>query len=288
MRVPPEEVLFRSGPVGEPSPLLVEVPRSGITYPRDFRPQAPFDAIHAAVSMHVDALFEGTPAAGGTFLVARFPNTYIDPNRGMHDLDPDMIEGGWPGAAPPTQKTRLGVGLVRRMAKPGVPMYDRRLTRDEVRHRLDAYHEPYHRELAGILEAHRVRAGGAWHVSCHCMGAIGTDQAPDPGRTRPDFCIGDLDGATSSPDFVELVVETLRGRGYRVAVNDPYKGAECIRRHGAPARNVHSLQIETNKRLFMDERTFLRNDGFTRLRADIDHLLAGVARYALRRAEESA
>jgi N-formylglutamate amidohydrolase len=114
------------------------------------------------------------------------------------------------------------------------------------------------------------------------MAAIGSAQAPDPGKPRPDFCIGDRDGTTSAPVFVELVVETLRALGYQVTVNDPYKGAECVRRHGAPARGTHSLQIETNKRLFMDETMLVKTAGFPRLRADVDRLLGAVADFSRR------
>jgi N-formylglutamate amidohydrolase len=286
--VPLSEVFDRRNPDGDPAPLVVEVPRSGRLYPPDFRATAPFEAIHAAVSMHVDDLFAGTPAAGGTYLVARFPNTYIDANRGLDDLDPSLIDGEWPDPLPSTEKTRLGVGLVRALARPGAPMYDRRLSVAEIRHRIRSYHEPYHRELGATLEQHRRRFGGAWHLSCHCMAAIGSAQAPDPRKPRPDFCIGDRDGTTSAPAFVELVVETLRACGYHVTVNDPYQGAECVRRHGAPARGVHSLQIETNKKLFMDETTLVKTAGFARLRADVDRLLSAVTDFSRRVAGGSA
>jgi N-formylglutamate amidohydrolase len=286
--VPLSEVFERRDPDGDPVPLLVEVPRSGRLYPADFRATAPFEAIHAAVSMHVDDLFAGTPGVGGTYLVARFPSTYIDANRGLDDLDPTLIDGAWPDPLPPTEKTRLGVGLVRALARPGVPMYDRRPTVEEIQHRIRSYHEPYHREIASVLDSHRRRFGAAWHVSAHCMAAVGSAQAPDPGKPRPDFCIGDRDGTTSAPAFVVLVVETLRARGYHVTVNDPYQGAECVRRHGVPARGVHSLQIETNKRLFMDETTFVTTGGYARLRADLDRLLAAVAEFARGMARGSA
>lgn len=286
MSVPLEEVLFRCEPRGEPSPLVVEVPRSGSLYPRDFRAVAPFDVVHSAVSMYVDELFAGTPAAGGTLLVARFPNTYIDANRGLDDLDPDMIEGVWLQPLAQTQKKSLGVGLVRKLAKPGVPMYDRKLTVAEIEHRIHHYHEPYHQALAETLDAQRRRFGSAFHVSCHCMNNIAGPQTPDIGKARPDFCIGDQDGKTSGREFVEFVVESLRGRGFKVAVNDPYKGAECVRRHGAPGQGIHSLQIETNKKLFMDEKTFLRNEGFRRLEEEINRLLAAVAGFARRHARQ--
>jgi N-formylglutamate amidohydrolase len=51
------------------------------------------------------------------------------------------------------------------------------------------------------------------------------------------------------------VARTLRGVGYSVAVNDPPKGVELVRMHGRPGERRHSLQIELNRRLYMEETT---------------------------------
>src|SRR3546814_16721212 len=79
-----------------------------------------------------------------------------------------------------------------------------------------------------------------------------------------------------------------RGYGYSVTVNDPYRGGELIRRHSDPKNGVHSAQIEISKRLFMDVATFKKNEGFDRLKADLDGLILAVAdhiREKLRRTE---
>jgi len=62
-----------------------------------------------------------------------------------------------------------------------------------------------------------------------------------------------------------------------VAVNDPYKGVEIVRKHGRPAEHRHSLQIEIKRTLYMDEQTFLPNAGFLRLEADLARLTATIA-----------
>jgi N-formylglutamate amidohydrolase len=74
----------------------------------------------------------------------------------------------------------------------------------------------------------------------------------------------------------------LRDIGYAVAVNDPYKGVELVRRHGRPAEQRHSLQVEVNRRLYMDERTLAPNDGYARLEADLGRLVARLAEYVVR------
>ena len=55
---------------------------------------------------------------------------------------------------------------------------------------------------------------------------------------------------------------TLAGMGYRVKVNDPYKGVELVRAYSDPKAGRHSLQIEINKRLYMDEATLAEDRRF--------------------------
>jgi N-formylglutamate deformylase len=66
--------------------------------------------------------------------------------------------------------------------------------------------------------------------------------------------------------------------GYRVSVNDPYKGVELVRAYSDPKAGRHSLQIEINKRLYMDERSLRKNSGFSRLQANLGELLRTVLR----------
>ncbi len=87
------------------------------------------------------------------------------------------------------------------------------------------------------------------------MPAVGDANADDPGRARADFVLGDRDGTTCAPAFTRIVASVLEDIGYSVAINDPYKGVEIVRRHGRPAENRHSLQVEVNRRLYMDEET---------------------------------
>jgi N-formylglutamate amidohydrolase len=54
-----------------------------------------------------------------------------------------------------------------------------------------------------------------------------------------------------------------------VAINDPYKGVELVRAYANPAAGRHSLQLELNKRLYMDEATRQPHAGFAPLQADL-------------------
>jgi N-formylglutamate amidohydrolase len=109
------------------------------------------------------------------------------------------------------------------------------------------------------------------------MPAVGDALSDDPGRERADFVLGDRDGTTCELALTALVEKTARGMGYSVAINDPYKGVEIVRKHGRPAENRHSLQIELKRTLYMDEETLVPNAGYDRLQRDLARLAAILA-----------
>lgn len=181
-----------------------------------------------------------------------------------------------------TDKSRLGHGLIWRLCPPDIPMYSRKLTIAEIEARIQGYYRPYHRALRYAMEQMLDRFGRVYHVNCHSMPAVSAPMTGRPGgtRRRADFVLGDRDGASSSTDFTSLVRETLEGMGYAVAVNDPYKGVELVRAYSNPAAGRHSLQIEINRALYMDEDEFRPSPNFASLKADIDALVAAVCDYA--------
>ncbi|HLB79625.1 MAG TPA: N-formylglutamate amidohydrolase [Dongiaceae bacterium] len=281
MRYTIPEVLVRYDPETDEAtqaPLVLDSPHSGSIYPADFRFAAPFALLRRAEDAFVDELFAGAPRHGATLLAALFPRSYIDPNRHEAEIDPSLLAEPWPHPVRATRRSARGRGLVRRLVGPDQPVYDRRLSAAEVAARIGRCHRPYHAELAGLLDRAHRRFGAVWHLDCHSMRATGW--ARGRGSPRDDFVLGDRHGTTCDPGFTELVRRTLTGLGYGVAVNRPFKGAEVVRRHGRPAANRHSLQIEVNRRLYMDQGRIEKTAGFDRLKADIDRLIAAVADYA--------
>ncbi len=277
-------LFLRFEPAAPPAPLVVDVSRSGREYPKEYRSPLPFTTVHDNVSMYVEDLWAGTPAAGGTLLYCCFPNTWVDVNRNEADMDPAVVDGEWPRPLKPTARTLEGLGLIKTRSRYGEPFQERRLTVAEIEERLARYYRPYHAELKRLVDETYARFGVLRQISCHCMSAVGAPTHPDAGKPRADFCISDLHGKTSSPQTMALIADTLKGLGYSMSVNEPYVGNELIGRHGDPGRGIDSVQVEINKKLFMDTKTFRRTAGFDRLRADLDRLLRVVAADALKRA----
>jgi len=261
-------------------PLVLDSPHSGTAYPADFEHAAPRALVRQAEDTYVAELYSMAPAMGATLIEALFPRAYIDPNRDLSDIDPLLFADEWPDPITPSRKSELGIGLVWRLARGGVPMYARKLSAAEVRRRISECYEPYHVAVATALDRTHRAFGAVWHINCHSMPAVGDAMSDDPGRPRADFVLGDRDGSTCESAFTVFVAATLKRMGYSVAINDPYKGVELVRRHGRPEERRHSLQVEVNRKLYMDEATLKKNEGFSRLQANLGKLLEALAGFA--------
>lgn len=263
------------------APVFFDSPHSGKEYPEDFRPFAAMTVIRKAEDTHIDDIYSAAPDHGAPLMSALFPRAYLDANRDEKDIDPALLAEPWPGPISPGNKTKEGHGLIWRLVGAnGSPVYDRKLSVGEVEARIRRYHAPYHARMRAIMDGLHGMFGAVWHVNCHSMQAVGSSTAPDAGKKRADFVLGDRDGTTCEPEFTAQVADMLRRMGYRVAINDPYKGVELVRRYGDPARRRHSLQIEINRSLYMDEETLERNAGYGKLKADVEKMIAGVVGYA--------
>ena len=266
------------GPQRPELPLVLDSPHSGNRFPPDFGAAVSEAELREAEDCFVDELWGAAAALGAPLLAAQFPRTYLDPNRHAGDIDPDLIDGAWPGELVQSGKARIGKSLIWRTLEDGRPIYARKLRADEVRLRIERYHAPYHEALRALLDSAHRRFGVVWHINCHSMRAVAGRQSDDgEGRPRADIVLGDRDGTSCGAGFTEFVRATLAGMGYDVKVNDPYKGVELVRAYSNPRGGRHSLQIELNKRLYMNEATMQKAAGFGKLRSDLGKFLEALA-----------
>lgn len=260
------------------APLVLDSPHSGVDYPADFRSVLDLATLRRAEDTHVEKLYDFAPALGVAWIEALFPRSYLDANRDLSELDVSLLEDAWPEPLPDDpvflKKVRLGKGLIWRCTDEGEDLYDRKLTAQEVRNRISRCWKPYHAAVQEAIEAAHARHGYSMHLNCHSMPAVAARYATDfPGLVHADFVIGDRDGSTASPALSRLVCDTLRGFGYDVSYNHPYKGVELVRRYGDPKAQRHSIQVEVNRKLYMDEETLAPHAGFEALRAHLRQLV---------------
>ena len=262
-------------------PVVFDSPHSGTDYPEDFDTIVPRLTLRRAEDTHVEALYGAAPDHGATLISANFPRSYIDANRSLLDIDAALLDATWPGPINVSRKTEKGIGLVWRMLDTGEAIYTRKLTVAEVQKRIARCYAPYHKAVRDAINGAHKHYGAVWHVNCHSMPAMSSVISEEgPGVARADFVLGDRDGSTCAPAFTHFVAATLRAMGYAVRINDPYKGVELVRAYSDPAEHKHSLQIEVNRKLYMDEDSRERNSGFLKLQADLTRLISAISQFA--------
>lgn len=262
-------------PVRQTVPLVFASPHSGRHYPPDFVAQSRLDplALRRSEDSFVDELFAAAPGFGAPLLAAEFPRVFCDVNREAWEMDPQMFEGplpAWVNSNSP--RVQAGLGTIARIVASGEPVYRGRLAFAEAEDRVRRHWEPYHQALNMLIEETRSAFGICILVDCHSMPAH-----PAQSANPPDFVLGDAHGTACAQRITRTAEDVLLGMGYRVRRNDPYAGGYVTRHYGRPRENVHALQIEIARSLYMDERLIERRPGMAALTRDISRLIARMA-----------
>ena len=255
-------------------PLVVASPLSGADYPEDLLTSSRLDALtlRRSEDSFVDEIFAAAPDLGAPLLAARFPRAYLDVNREAWELDPTMFADALPGFVNVrSPRVRMGLGTIARIVASGEEIYARKLRFAEARWRVETLYQPYHHALRRLVDETAAAFGLYLLIDCHSMpsaaSAIG-------GQDGADIVLGDCHGAACAPHIVEAARSFLAGKNFVVALNAPYAGGFTTGHYGNPRRGRHALQIEINRALYMDERSYRRKPEFDRLQAEMTALMA--------------
>ncbi|MBC8131288.1 MAG: N-formylglutamate amidohydrolase [Rhizobiaceae bacterium] len=258
-------------------PLVFCSPHSGRVYPTSFIGSSRLagDAIRRSEDLFVDQLFDFVPALGAPLLIARFPRAFLDVNREPYELDPAMFSEDLPGFVNVASvRVAGGLGTIPRIVAEREDIYRDKLSVAEGLGRIEDIYKPFHASLADLVKATRDRFGIAILVDCHSMPS--TVRAL-PGGRRPDIVLGDRFGTSASNHIVSLAADSLSALGYDVMRNKPYAGGYITERYGRPGGGIHALQIEINRGLYADEKHFVPNLNFDRLRSDLVSFVSAFA-----------
>ncbi|MDQ4134790.1 MAG: N-formylglutamate amidohydrolase, partial [Pseudomonadota bacterium] len=257
-------------PTRHTAPFIFNAPHAGAVYPAAFLTASRLDALSLRRSedAFVDVLFSGVVSLGAPLMVARFPRAYLDVNREPYELDPKMFSGRLPSFAN-VRSLRVagGLGTIPRVVSDAANIYKGPLSVQEGLERIEQIYRPYHDTLRRLLAQTHVAFGIAVLIDCHSMPS--NIRGGGASRVRPDFVLGDRFGSSCMPELTDRAAKALQALGYTVCRNKPYAGGFITEHYGRPARNLHALQIEVNRALYMDEQSLAPHAGFDRLSRDL-------------------
>lgn len=234
-------------PLRQTVPFVFASPHSGRTYPKSFMAMSRLGALSLRRSedAFVDELFSGAVALGAPMIAACFPRAFLDANRAPAEIDTAMFDGHLPVAVDaPSPRVAAGLGVIPRIVRDGAEIYRAKLSPLEAEQRLARLYRPYHAALAQLIAQTREAFGVAVVIDCHSMPSA---------AAIPDIVLGDRYGMAAAPLVTRAAELAFERQGFSHGRNAPYAGGYTTLLHGRRDRDVHALQVEINRALYLDE-----------------------------------
>jgi N-formylglutamate amidohydrolase len=267
------------GPVIHPPrgeiPVLLSVPHSGRDYPDWLVAMSSAGKASLATLEDplVDRLVWRAVQRGCAAVIARTPRAAVDCNRAEDEIDPSVVDGAARGRV--TSRARGGLGIVPGRTQQHGYLWRRPINRDQLEERVAQAHRPYHEAIEQQLAVLLDRFGCALLLDCHSM--------PPPPQGIAPVVFGDCRGRTADAWLSREAMAIANRLGFAAGLNDPFAGGHVIDRHARPARGVHALQIELDRRCYLNGPLKAPGPGFDKAASLIDALAVGLGEELLGR-----
>ncbi|KAB1068164.1 N-formylglutamate deformylase [Tamlana haliotis] len=228
---------------GQKVPIILSIPHAGTKFPKELKNK--FDKRMRQqvddTDWYVDQLYQFVQNMGITIIKAKYSRWVIDLNR-----DPQseaLYNDG-----------RIITGLT-----PTTDFFGNNIYRKEkfvpntieINRRLENYYWPYYKKIEELLKERKSEFGNVLLWDAHSI----REFVPTIRKEKfPDLILGNNNHVTAHPKLTTSAIEGLKSGSYQVSINTPFKGGHITRYFGKPENNIHALQLEMNKILYMDNR----------------------------------
>jgi N-formylglutamate amidohydrolase len=254
--------------------VIFASPHSGCDYPDWFLhgTSLPISTLRSSEDAFVDRLIAPATRYGAVTLSSRIPRCIVDLNRGEDEIDP-MVVRDVP-RHPLNQRTLAGLGVIPRVVSQGRVIHNRQIDKSEAARRIDLCWRPYHQALTALIAEARRRFGQAILIDMHSMPH---DSLSHLQGMRPDMVLGNRHGLSASARVSDEVCAAIKDGGWRIRRNSPFSGAYICSAYGKPAQNIHVVQLEIDRSLYMDEKTITPRPDFDRFAGRIEGVIKRMA-----------
>ena len=164
-------------------------------------------------------------------------------------------------------------------------MYTRTTYRRRLRHFdaelrekiLNDIYDPHHERLTTAVDDALGRYGKCLIIDGHSFNSR-MIMKPDNLLSFPDFDIG-TDSYHTPAGLLETLRSKARELGYSTKVNTPFGGAITQMKHYQKDKRVVSVMFETNRRMYMDEKTMTKSASFDKTKSACRELMLRAAEY---------
>ncbi len=240
-------------------PFFISIPHAGEMIPD----QTPWlknlheEVLMSDVDRYVDRLYQ--PALNQLripFQQTQWHRYAVDLNRFPSDVDVDSVLGS---------KNKSGShsdGYHWVMTKNEFKLMAQPMTLEVHKNLTQLIFEPFHEGIRNLYSFFKNKSfKEVYHLDAHSMPSVGTRMHKDPGEMRADVVVSDCSGQSCTPEFRDLVIAAYVTAGFKVGYNWPYLGGRVTEFYGKPDQGQQTIQVELNRKLYMDEKTKKIHDG---------------------------
>lgn len=202
---------------------------------------------------YTDDLFE---SENDLAVVAGFSRIFCDPERFSDDAEEVM--------------SKVGMGVLYETADNVSAM---RKVSPELRKRiLDQYYWVHHAALDAAVKGQLEQDGKALIVDCHSYPDIPLLRDLSQDGQRPDFNIG-TDPFHTPQSLIDLSQKFFASKGYSLGVDWPYSGSIVPMAYYQKDKNVQTIMLEINRKLYLKENTNEKSEGYEEVKKVVKEFL---------------
>jgi N-formylglutamate amidohydrolase len=217
--------------------LILHIPHSSPHIPFKDGYTVPDDIIQNEINKltdwYTDDLFH---SESDITIKADFSRIFCDVERFPDDKDEIMSE--------------FGMGVLYTKTDSGEPL--RNITPDLRNKILNEYYYPHHKKLSDAVKIQLEKSSAVLIIDCHSFPNIPFERDLNKVVPRPDFNIG-TDSFHTPDKIKDTASEFFKSKGYSVFIDKPYKGTFVPLKYYRKNKNVQSIMLEVNRKLYMNE-----------------------------------
>ncbi len=147
---------------------------------------------------------------------------------------------------------------------------------------LNEIYHPYQDFLTKMVSECLSKFGKCLILDCHTFPSAPRPYELDQVKSRPDFCLG-TDNFHTPEKLKKILSKNLKNKGFSLKYNSPFSGTIIPMSFYRKNKNVFSIMIETNRRLYMNEGRLIKKDNFDKISKLVCQIIKNSCRAFLER-----
>ena len=233
------------------NPILITVPHAGNIYPDLFIKNLKINLceVRRIEDYQSNKILDQIDEQMADIIIAQCSRAVVDLNRSRNAIDHSMFTQVFEHEhVSEKQMIKYGLGVFPNKIF-GKTILKSPLPFSYAIHMLEQYYDHFHKSLNKQIMYLNNTFGFCYHIDLHTM----PSKALLNFKKEPDIVLGDNFGKSCSIELINYFQNVFQENGFTVEVNNPYAGGFITRNYGNPSKGVHTIQIEINIKIYMDE-----------------------------------